>query len=245
MLRLPLHWIDVGDPSSSEGSDLLRQRYRSMQRQIPLLYLSALCSFLGLHVATAGQLLSRSSPAWVAAILLVLRMVHWARRQKKEHLPVRTIERELQITLVFAALFSVFFSAWSLYLFSGPSSDKSFILLFGSMASVGCAYGLSSFHKAARLPLYLLGVPLGVRAIMTGELNLVGAGITLVVMTLLVARVLTVHNQDLSQLSASRSQTAAERERALEAESAAKQEKEKATLIAGTDHLTGLPNRRA
>ena len=244
MVRLPLHLISVGDASSSEGSDLLIQRYRSLQRQVPLLYLSAVCSFLGLQLATAGELLSRSSPAWVAVGLLVLRMIHWGRRRGKE-LPVQTIERELRITFLFAALFSVFFSGWGLYLFNSPSTDRSFILLFGSMAAVGCAYGLSSFAKAARLPLYLLGAPLGVRAVMTGELNLVGAGITLIVIILLVARVLTVHSEDLSQLSASRSQTAAERERALEAEGTARQEKEKATLIAGTDHLTGLPNRRA
>ena len=240
----PLDWISVGDPSSPEGSDLLLQRYRSLQRQIPLLYLSALCSFVGLHLATAGHLLSRYSPGWVAVILLTLRLVHWARRGNS--LPsILRIQRELRITFLFAAFFSVFFSAWGLYLFSERSGDESFILLFGGMASVGCAYGLSSFPKAARLPLFLLGAPLGVRAIATGDLNLVGAGLTLIVLTLLVARVLTVHNEDLSQLSASRSQTAAERERALEAERAAKQEKEKATLTAATDHLTGLPNRRA
>ena len=243
MVRLTLRRISVGDPHSSKGADLLRQRYRSMQRQVPLMYLSALCSFIGLQIATAGQLISRFSPAWVAAVMLILRMAHWAKRQD-ENISVLEIERQLRITVVFAALFSVFFCAWGLYLFSGPSNDKSFILLFGSMASVGCAYGLSSFPKAARLPLYLLAVPLGMRAVMLGELNLAGAGITLVVISLLVARVLTVHNEDLSQLSASRSQNAAERERALEAEGAARQEKEKADLIAGTDHLTGLPNRR-
>jgi diguanylate cyclase (GGDEF)-like protein len=244
MLRSPLRWIAVGDVSSSEGCDLLQERYLSLQRQVPLLYLSALCSFVGLHLATQGELLSRSTPAWVAVMMLLVRMVHWARR-RSVHLTVQAIERELRITFVFAAFFSLFFSAWALYLFSDSSTDKSFILLFGSLAAVGCAYGLSSFAKAARLPLYLLGVPLGLRAVLTGELNLIGAGITLIVIVLLVARVLTVHNQDLSQLSASRSQTAAERERALEAEEAAKQEKEKATLIAGTDYLTGLPNRRA
>lgn len=244
MLRSLLQWIDVGDPNSSEGSALLRQRYHSLQRQVPLLYLSALSSYLGLHIATAGELLGRSGPAWFAAILLVLRLVHWINRRNKQ-IPDHSIVRELRITFVFAAFFSVFFSAWGLYLFVESPYDRSFILLFGSMASVGCAYGLSSFPKAARLPLYLLGIPLGVRAIITGELNLAGAGITLVVISFLVARVLTVHNEDLTQLSASRTQIAAERERALEAERAAKHEKENATLIAGTDHLTGLPNRRA
>ena len=96
------------------------------------MYLSALCSFLGLHVATSGQLVSRSSPAWVAVIVLLLRMVSWARRPK-ENIPVQRIERELRTTVVFAALVSVFFIAWGLYLFSGSSNDKSFILLFGSI----------------------------------------------------------------------------------------------------------------
>lgn len=244
MLRVFLDRIAVGDPSSPEGSDLLRQRYRSLQRQVPLLYLSALCSFVGLHLATAGQLLSWTSPVWLAVLLLVLRMGLWLGR-RDDHLPVIEIERQLRITFLLSGFFSAFFSAFALYLFDDRANNGSFILLFGSMAAVGCAYGLSSFAKAARLPIYLLGVPLGLRAIVTGELNLVGAGITLVVMSLLVARVLTVHSEDLGQLSASRSQTAAERERALEAERAAKQEKDKATHFARTDYLTGLPNRRA
>jgi diguanylate cyclase (GGDEF)-like protein len=65
------------------------------------------------------------------------------------------------------------------------------------------------------------------------------------VVLLLILHLLHLHNRSFCQLVESRSAIAAERERARRAEKLAKAEKAKARIVADTDPLTGLANRRA
>lgn len=234
----------VGDTGSKVGVDLLNQRYQSLQRQVPMLYMGVLACFVGLHLATSGELAHAASPASPIILLVLLRLTHWLRTRRRILSPAR-IQRELRGTLIFSFIFSIFFCAWALHLFDEAAAERHFVLLFGSLASVGCAYGLSSFPKAARLPLFLLGLPLALRATLTGEMTYVGAGVALSLIICLVSRVLSVHNQSLEELTDSRSQTETERERAQEAERVALAERANADHLAGTDYLTGLANRRA
>jgi diguanylate cyclase (GGDEF)-like protein len=70
-------------------------------------------------------------------------------------------------------------------------------------------------------------------------------GIAICVVILLILRLLWIHNQGFRELVESRTAISLERERAQRAERLAKAEKAKARLIADTDPLTGLANRRA
>jgi diguanylate cyclase (GGDEF)-like protein len=70
-------------------------------------------------------------------------------------------------------------------------------------------------------------------------------GLALGVVTMLILRLLQVHNRAFSTLVESRSEISAERERARRAEKRANHEEAKAKRIADTDPLTGLANRRA
>lgn len=242
--RNRLAWISGGDRSTREGSDLLLQRHHSLQRQVPLLYLSSLASFVGLHLATSGSLVNVGSPITVIVLLLLYRMGSWILRRGRP-VTVAGAARQLRTTWFFACLFSLSFCLWAMYLFAQAATDRGWVLLFGSLASVGCAYGLSSFPGAARLPLILLGLPLAARAAATGDPHYIGAGMTLALIILLASKALSAHNEDLTLLSRSRSETATESERAREAERVANEERIRATSAAETDHLSGLPNRRA
>jgi diguanylate cyclase (GGDEF)-like protein len=237
--------IDVGEAETAAGRALLEERYRALLRQIPLLYIVALANFLGLHFATGGQMESLYSPANALVAVVLFRLVHWLRARNRTLSPER-IPRELRKTWFYALLVSIGFAAWAMTLIDGSNPDyDGHVILFGTLAAIGCAYGLSSFPAAARLPLLLLGLPIAVRTMLSADAAHVGMGISVAMVILIILHLLGIHNERFSQLVESRCEIAAERERAQRAEKLAKAEKAKAKLIADTDPLTGLANRRA
>jgi len=236
--------IDVGEAESLVGRSLLEERYRALQRQIPLLYIIALANFVSLHLATAGLGAILSPPSLLAAGVLV-RLAYWVRARNRRPSPEQIL-RELRKTFFFALAFCVGFCAWGIYLMeTGAGGQRDDVILFGSMAAIGCAYGLSSFPSAARLPLLFLGLPLAVRLTFSTDVTQVATGVSIGIITLVSLRLLGIHNENFSKVVESRAEIAAERERARRAEKAAKAEKAKARIVADTDPLTGLANRRA
>src|SRR3954462_1557259 len=145
--------VDAGEADSPAGRALLEQRYRALQRQIPLLYTVALTNFLGLHLATGGTITNLYSVSTLLVILVVIRLVYWLTVRNRE-LPPERIIRELTRTWLYALVISVGFCAYALRLLAtSEPEDHAYVILFGSLAAVGCAYGISSFASAARLPL--------------------------------------------------------------------------------------------
>jgi diguanylate cyclase (GGDEF)-like protein len=236
--------IDVGEADSLVGRSLLEERYRALQRQIPLLYIIALANFISLHLATAG-LDAIFSPSSLLAGAVLARLAHWVRARNRRP-PPEQILRELRKTFLFALAFCLCFCGWGIYVMETAPGEKSdYVILFGSLAAIGCAYGLSSFPSAARLPLLFLGLPLAVRLMLWNDIAHVATGVSLAIITLVSLRLLGIHNENFSKVVESRAEIAAERERARRAEKAAKAEKAKARIVADTDPLTGLANRRA
>jgi diguanylate cyclase (GGDEF)-like protein len=138
------------------------------------------------------------------------------------------------------------FCVWSIRLFLEGSLDQQRLaVLFGTLTAMGCAYGLSSFPSAARIPLALIALPIALLLIVTGSLYHIAVGLSLGSVTLLILRLVTLHNIGFTRLVESRSQIAVERARARQAEALAVHEKARANAVAETDHLTGLPNRRS
>ncbi|HEY7809752.1 MAG TPA: EAL domain-containing protein [Allosphingosinicella sp.] len=242
--RIP-NLVDIGEAETPVGRALLEERYRVLQRQVPLLYTVALANYLGLYLATGGRFEDLISPSTILLAVVVTRLVHWIRGRHRI-LSAERILREMRKTWCFAFLVSVGFSVWALALLKGANADHDgHVVMFGTVAAIGCAYGLSSFPSAARLPLLLLGLPLAIRLILSGQVAHVGMGVSTGLVILLILQLLALHNRSFCQLVESRSAIAAERERARRAERQAKAEKTKAKLIADTDPLTGLANRRA
>ena len=235
----------VGHSEEPGERALADERYRALQRQIPLLYTVALANFIGIHLATGGELDSIYSPVTLLVAFVVVRLVHWVNVRGRTLSPAQTV-RELRRTWFYALLVSGGFCIWALsHLATGDAEHSAHVVLFGSLAAVGCAYGLSSFPAAARLPLLFLGLPIAVWLIFSGETAHIGMGVSLALVILLILRLLGIHNNGFAQLVRSRTDIADERERARRAEKLAKAERAKARIIADTDPLTGLANRRA
>lgn len=237
--------LTVGDPGTPAGRALLDERYRALRRQMPLLYLVALVNLIGLHLATGGKSGIWHVPTTLLVLLILFRLAYWIRIRNRP-LPPERIVVELRKTLLYGLLFSTGFSIWGLYLLgTGDPAHRHLIILFGSLSAFGCAYSVSSFAAAARLPLLFLALPISGRLILFGNVADISVGLSLGLVSFLILRLLGIHERSFIQLVESRASISAERERARRAEKAAKSEKTKVRRIADTDSLTGLANRRA
>ncbi|HEX8262567.1 MAG TPA: EAL domain-containing protein [Allosphingosinicella sp.] len=225
------------------GRILLEERFRALQRQIPLLYVVVLTNLVGLHLSCGGDI---ASPfVLMLTGLVVFRLAHWLRVRDRA-LPAERILRELRKTWVYSVIFSVGFCGWAFHLIAtGDPNKENSVILFASLAAIGCAYGVSRYPAAARTALLLLGVPLALRLVFSDDIAHIGMGASLGIVLLILMRLLSLHDEGFKELVESRTAIILERERAQRAERLAKAEKAKAKLIADTDPLTGLANRRA
>lgn len=237
--------VDAGEVETVGGRILLEERFRALQRQVPLLYVVIFSNMVGLYLASGGRFDSAFDFPLLVGALIVVRVVHWLRVRNRS-LPPERILNELRKMLVFSVVFSIAFCTWSFHLMgTRPSTDHDFIILFASLAAIGCAYGVSRYPAAARTPLLLLGLPLSARLVITSDAAHVAMGVGLFSIILVLLRQLGLHDEGFRELVESRTAITLERERAQQAERLAKAEKSKARLIADTDPLTGLANRRA
>ena len=237
--------FDIGEAKTAFGRALLVERYRALQRQVPLLYTIAFVNFLGLVFASGAESFSA-----LASGQLPDPPDRGAARPLEAHprpgLPPERILAELRRTLVLAGLLSVGFGYASIELFFDTEGYvQQLVVLFASLAAVGCAYGLTSFPAAARLPLLLFALPFSATLAVSSTPAHVGVGISLALLILLILRLVKVHNDSFVQLVWSRSEVENERERAQRAEREALAEKARVRIVADTDPLTGLANRRA
>ncbi|TXC68660.1 EAL domain-containing protein [Sphingorhabdus soli] len=214
-----------------------RERYSSLKQQIPFIYAVALANFFGLKIVADGGLDSLASPIMILVVLILWRLVHWIRIRGQSLAPY-AMRTELKKTLIFTALLSGGFSIWAQLLLTSHPAQIQAIVLFSSLAAVGCTYGLSNYPPAACLPLLMLGLPLGLRLILSGQTTQIGMGVSLLLTIFLVSRLLRVQNRRTVEMVASRSRLDQEQLRAREAE-------RQANLLAATDSLTGIANRRA
>ena len=223
--------LDVGEAGTSTGRALLQVRYRALQRQIPLLYLIALASILGLNVGRGFSTETLTHPANIFVALIVVRLVHWMRTRNRALAPERIVT-ELRLTLVLAGILSWAAGFWAINLvLSEPPEQQELIILFASLGAVGAAYGLHGFPTAGRLPLILFALPFSVALCLSPDPAQFAVGISLGLIALLSLRLLRLQDEGLVELVRSRSIVESERENV--------------RRTANTDSLTGLANRRA
>lgn len=238
-------FLSAGETETAFGRALLCERYRALQRQIPLVYLLVLSNVVGFHLGIAPSLATIIHPANLLVVLVVVRLVHWL-KTRSHALPPEAVLRELQKTLFLSAVFSLAATFWSITLLWQSADDQQdLIILFASLAAVGVAYGLSSFPAAARLPLLLFAMPFSVFLAFSPEPAHLGVGACLMLITLLTLRLINLQNRAFVEIVRSRSIVENERERADLAKQEALAEKARVKQIADSDPLTGLANRRA
>ena len=226
------------DLSSKSGRALVEERYRSLRRQVPIIYLLGLVNLSAMEIAAGRSLtIGLNLPTFILACALI-RLRDWfgARSAKPTH---AVMVRRLAQTVFFAAAVCLAVCARCLYLLQvGDAASHMAVILFGGLTAIGVAYGLTALPAAGRIPLLLIIGPISIVAALSNERQFVGAAFGLVVVAALTMRLLSAHSSHFTTVVRSRARIASEQQRAEHA-------REEAMVAATTDFLTGLPNRRA
>lgn len=235
----------AGEVATDEGRAMLRTRYNALKRQIPFIYAISLVNFVGFHFATSREWQASLWPGGLLIAFMLARLIYWLKREPRDLTPEALLARMQPMPFI-AAMLSLAFGVWGLIVFeNGRPEDLDYAILFGSLTALGCAYGLASFPNVARMPLIFLALPLAARLVFAGEIAPMGLGLCIILVICLILRLLGAHERGFVELMQTRSAIEVERTRALEAEQRALSEAARVQLVADTDDLTGLLNRRA
>jgi predicted signal transduction protein with EAL and GGDEF domain len=204
--------IDAAD--TLLGRELLKVRYRALQRQIPLIYLIALSSLVGIQASSGSGAAEAWHPANLVGVAIVVRLFHWLRTSRTTPEP-EAIQRELRWTFLLAGGLSLITGYWAVdFLLAGSREQQDLIILFAALTAMGCSYGITSYPAAARLPLLLLALPVAIVLIFTPSAAHVAVGICLSLIIFLTLRLQGRANVGTVELVRSRTQIEGQRQRA-------------------------------
>ena len=224
--------------ATASGKAVVEERYWSLRRQVPIVYLMGFVNLAALELSATGRLaVGLNLPTFIAGCGL-LRLWQWFRPDGD--VTHRMMVRTLKQTVLFAAIVCVAVCARCMQLLletSDPASHMA-VMLFGGLTAIGVAYGLTALPAAGRIPLVLIIGPISLVALFKPDHYFRGAAFGLGAVAVLTMRLLAAHSRHFTDLVRSRS--AITREQLL-----AEQAHQEAVVAATTDFLTGLPNRRA
>jgi diguanylate cyclase (GGDEF)-like protein len=237
MLRRAPSAVPVG---TEQDRAILVEQFRALRQQIPLMYAVMLIDSMFLSFASHGYvhiLWSMGMPAALAALSAV-RAAFWLRRRRFAPEPA-DIRGYLIGTTVVAALLSLGFGGWGLFLYAQADLvRRACIALYIFIGAISCCYCLQSLPRAGHMVLLCGAMPVTVCLIGSQDWFLRGVGINIVVVTVVILRMLRTNHAGFLEVVNSRSEMIAEQQRARGAEQRAHQ-------LAYHDPLTGLANRRA
>ncbi|WP_168990564.1 putative bifunctional diguanylate cyclase/phosphodiesterase [Aureimonas flava] len=229
MFLKAMQWLTL----SSVDRELAQKQFHDLRSQIPLLY-----TLLAVNAVALGYTHYGVAPDWMSVwvpgalvIVGVARTIAWIRCKHVEH-DQTVIIRHLRYTTVLGCLISLAYIGWSLGLsnFGGPD-ERAHVATFVGITVMGCIFCLSPLPQSAILVAALTTTPYLVFCLLTpGSGIYVAIAFNIVVVTLVVLRVLMNGFSAFADLVLSRSE-------------AARLARE-VTVLAHTDMLTGLPNRR-
>jgi diguanylate cyclase (GGDEF)-like protein len=235
-------FFDVCDPTGlGPGADaaLIEERYRSLRRQVPIIYLLGFINLSAMELAATGRLsLGLNLPTFIAACGLI-RLYQWFGSRGGRSIDQDGMISKMRQTVWFAAAVCLAVCARCLYLLAvGNEASRMAVMLFGGLTAIGVSYGLTALPAAGRIPLLLIIAPISIAALLFRDPQFAGAAFALVVVAALTIRLLGAHSRHFTAVVQSRWEITHEQERVGRAH-------EEAVRAATTDFLTGLPNRRA
>ena len=225
------------DLATAAGRALVEERYWSLRKQVPIVYLLGFVNLSGMELATTGKLSPGFNLPTFIALCAVIRIGAWFGGGKQ---PTHDdMVKRMHQTIWFAAAVCIAVCVRCLDLLEvGDTSTHMAVMLFGGLTAVGVAYGLTALPAAGRIPLVLVIIPISTAALLSEDPLFTWAAFGLVVVAALTLRLLVVHSRHFTDVIESRALIGAQQELAEHAH-------QEAVVAATTDFLTGLPNRRA
>jgi diguanylate cyclase (GGDEF)-like protein len=228
--------VDLSTPS---GQALVEERYWSLRRQVPIIYLLGLVNLSAMEVAAGRPLtLGVNLPTFIL-ICGLIRLRDWFGSGSGKQASHETMVKRMGQTVLFAAAVCLAVCVRCLYLLNvGDAASHMAVILFGGLTAIGVAYGLTALPAAGRIPLLLIIGPISIAALLSNERQFTGAAFGLVTVAVLTMRLLSAHSGHFTSVVRSRSAVVDEQQRV-------EQARQEALVAATTDFLTGLLNRRA
>lgn len=206
-------------------ADLRVEQFYILLQQIPILYTVLIINTAILAISVYGSVsttLSVEIPG-LFGVLIVVRLAVWLMRRSSSP-PEAQMARHLLSTTVIAAFFSLGLGTWGVVLLHAGIGDKPFIPLFIAFGSIACAYCLASVPRAAFVTIFLTTTPVVTSLLASGIRVQVAAGLSLLLIVMLIMRLITKQYDYFVGTMIARSE---------------------AISLAFTDPLTNLANRRA
>jgi diguanylate cyclase (GGDEF)-like protein len=227
------------DLATGGGRALVEERYWSLRRQVPIVYLLGLVNLSAMEIAATGKLAFGLNLPTFIALCALIRLWQWFGRGSGPQASHQVMVKRMTQTVWFAAAVCIAVCARCLYLLQvGDAASHMAVMLFGGLTAIGVAYGLTALPVAGRIPLALIIGPISAAALVSREPHFAGAAFGLVVVAALTMRLLSAHSRHFTDVIRSRSTIVREQKLAERAH-------QEALVAATTDFLTGLPNRRA
>ena len=236
----------IGLHSETERQQIfLLEKLNAFIPRMPWVYAILLVNLSGVLVSLGDDLPYHSTVGIVIFAISSLRLAHWVRMPSRMVSPDVAL-KELRRIFALGVALTLFYCGWIVSIFvQGQGEIREHVIVFGSLASLGCSYALSPLPSAAKASLYLLGMPLAMLSIVTGDAAHVAMGCTLMTLMYVNLRLIEVQRMTFTRLVHSRLDIELEKKRAESAERRAIVEQSLARKLADTDVLTGLANRRA
>lgn len=242
--RMIDQWVGIHCVTDREYG-MIAERFDAIIPRMPWIYAILMINLSGLLISLHPSITPLIALGIALLLLLSFRLVHWTRMAGRS-LTQRQTCNELRNICLIGSFICVAYCLWTFALYTELGREgRNHIVLFGSLAALGCSFALSPLPFAAMVPLLLLALPLALLLISTGEIAFVGMGLTLMTLILVTARLIDAQNVTFGRLVNSRFDIELEKRRAELAERSALEERSLATNIANTDFLTGLANRRS
>ncbi|KQQ85921.1 hypothetical protein ASF65_05155 [Aureimonas sp. Leaf324] len=229
MLKNAMQWLTL----ASVGPEMAAKQFQELRSQVPLLY-----ALLSVNALALGYTHYEAAPIWMSvlvpcalAVVGGLRAVAWLRYDPAafDH---AAIIRLLRRTATLGCILSAAYIVWSLRLtvFGGPD-ERAHVAMFVGITVIGCIFCLSHLPQGAVLVASFTTIPyLLFYLLASGNTVYIAIALNIFLVTLVVMRVLMNGFSAFAKLVQSQSETA--------------RLNREVTLLAHTDMLTGLPNRR-
>lgn len=227
------------------GSDeILREQYRSLTRLVPLLYAACITTCFALTIVfNYGQetpgLLARIVPT-ALMIGMAVRSVKWVKARKRvETIAIPAIRKEMRATEILGPGIAGSFAAFTLFTMQyTPPMEQSLAVLAVWITATASAFCLTALPIAGILVIAAATLPLGVWFFASGVTQFVALGAVFVMSSAMIIMILYENFKRFTDIINSRTLLTEKQQQTELARQAV-------TVMAFTDALTDMPNRRA
>lgn len=234
----PLFRVFASEQDPRDREELVVAQYKSLTKQIPLLYVILLSNAWMVALSHHG-----SAPVPLTLHILVIltglcvaRLLRWWRRSQAEP-SFSQASRSLRATTVLAGLLAAAFLAWGLALYSyGTAFTQGQVAFFIGITVVGCVFCLIHLPLAALCAAVIVNIPFVVFLVSTGTQASIAVAVNIVLVSMAMLAILGTHYNDFASLIRERRR---QRLKQAEIEDLAAENR----WLANHNALTGLPNR--